>query len=77
MADLEVITAEPPGKGVIEILRETLSQAEKGDISSVAVAVVYRDGNTSSGWSKVPSFSTLIGAIARLQAKLIREVDGE
>jgi len=77
MADFEVITAEPPGKDVIDLLQETLAQAERDEISSVAVAVVYRDGNTSSGWSKVPSFSALIGAIARMQAKLIREVDGE
>lgn len=74
-ADLRVIEAEPVGPDVVEHLEEALEQARKGELSSVAIATVYRDGTTSRAWSSAPSLSLLIGSVARLEAALIREAD--
>ena len=75
MAELVQLDAEPIGSDVIEKLEEVLTAARDGKISSVAFAVVYRDGTTGRGWSKPPSLSLLIGSIARLEAALIRRAD--
>ena len=70
-----VIDAEPLGADVIATLESVLEQARAGQVSSVAVAVVYRDGSTGKTWSGAPSASTLVGAVARLQASLITRFD--
>lgn len=67
-AKLKVIECEPIGESVVERLEEVLEKAYAGEISSVAIAVVYRDGSTGSAWSRMPSVSTMIGAVARMQA---------
>ena len=74
-ADLRVIEAEPQGKAIIERLEWALAQAKDGNLSSVALAVVYRDGTIDHHWSDAPNSSLLIGACARLQAAIIREID--
>ncbi len=75
MPDLHVIDAEPLGADVIATLEAALEKARTGEISSVAVAVVERDGSVNRTWSTPPSLSLLIGAVARLQAALIRAAD--
>lgn len=76
MTELRVLDCEPPPtQEVVDLLETTLAQARAGEISSVAVAVVYRSGNTSDGWSKMLSHSTLIGAVARLQHRLIARAE--
>jgi hypothetical protein len=72
MAELHVLDAEPRGADVIEVLEEALRQARAGQLSSVAVAAVYRDGCTQQAWSSAPSVSLLIGAAARLVYRLNR-----
>jgi len=74
-ADIRVIDCEPLGKDVIDTLEYVLEKARTGKISSVAVAVVYRDGSTSNTWSAAPSASTLVGAVTRLQGRLLRTYD--
>lgn len=69
-ADVRVLHAEPLSDNVISTLEEAIEQARKGELSSVAIAVVYRSGVTSCSWSKAASVSLLIGAVARLQARL-------
>ena len=74
---LSVIEAEPVGADVIDRLEELLEKARAGEISSVAAAVVYRDGSTGSCWSSAPSFGLLIGSTAVLQANLIAMLKGD
>jgi len=71
MADLIAIHAEPEGEDIIEQLESWLALARDGKLSSVAVAVVYRDGSTGDGFSKIHSLGTQIGAVAVLQSRLI------
>lgn len=73
--NLKVIDAEPVGEDVAAKLQEALEKANAGELSSVAVAVVYRDGTCGSSWSSAPSLSCLIGAVTRLQHSLIRDAD--
>jgi hypothetical protein len=71
-SDLKVIDAEPLGEDVIAKLEEVLETAKTGKISSLAIAVVYRDGTVGRCWSTASSLSLLIGSIARLQGSLIK-----
>jgi hypothetical protein len=77
MPDLRVIDAEPPGKAVVKVLKDALARARKGEISSVAIAVVERDGAANWQWSYAPNNSTLIGSIERMKADLIRDADAQ
>lgn len=72
MPDLHVIEAEPEANDIAEKLRAALADAEAGRLSSIAIAVVYRDGATGNSWSKMPSIGTLVGSVALLQARLQR-----
>lgn len=75
MPDLSVIDAEPLGGSIIAILEEALLKAQRGELSSAAVAFVHRDGVVGWNWSEAPNTSTLIGAIERMKADLIRHCD--
>jgi len=77
MTKLKVIDAEPIGVDVVATLESVLERAREGRISSVAIAMVYRDGSTNRTWSKSPSLSALVGAVARLLAALIRMADSD
>ncbi len=70
---LHAIPLEPLGIDVVEKLEEILEAAKRGEISSVAIACVYRDGMTGSTWSAVPTFSMLIGALRCLEYRLMRQ----
>lgn len=72
MTDLIVIPSEPVDSSVIERLKETLAAAEEGRISSVAIALVYRDGSTGDCRSRLPSVGTMIGAVSILHNRLCR-----
>lgn len=69
---LSVIEPEPAGASVIDTLRDIIEDAEAGKVSSVAIAIAYRDGTVGTAWSEVPSMGLLIGATARLQWRLIQ-----
>jgi hypothetical protein len=47
-------------------LEEVLAKAKAGEISSCAIAVVYRDGSSGRSWSKAHSITALQGSIALL-----------
>lgn len=74
--ELRAIDAEPLGADVVAKLEEALEAARAGELSSVAIAVVYRDGSTGTSWSKAPSVGLLVGSTARLQHRLLRIGDG-
>ncbi len=76
MTDILILEAEPaPHPDIVERLTEVADEAANDKISSIAIAVVYRDGTTNRSWSTTPSLSLLIGAVARLSAALIRAAD--
>jgi hypothetical protein len=64
---LHAIDAEPATSDTVRTLEAVLEQARAGELSSVAVAYVFRDGSSGSEWSEAPSFSCLVGAITRMQ----------
>jgi hypothetical protein len=70
-AELRVLDAEPPASDTVAKLEEALERARSGQLSSVAIAVVYRDGTCGQCWSQAPSLSCLIGAVTRMQHALI------
>lgn len=67
--------APKAGDDLRELLDDLIAMHAKGELSSVAVAVVYRTGATSVGYSTAPSYATLIGGVARLQHKLLRVME--
>ncbi len=75
-AELHEIQPEPAGENVIARLEEALEAARAGKLSSVALAIVYRDGCTGSGWSDIQNWSLQIGAIVLLQAQMLRAYEG-
>lgn len=77
MPELHVINAEPAGQVVVRVLKDALVRARNGEISSVAIALVERDGGAQWDWSHAPNISTLIGAVERMKADLIRSTDDE
>lgn len=74
-ARFAVIEPEPAGASVVDTLKDVMDDAKAGTVSSVAVAIVYRDGTVGTAWSEVPSTGLLIGAAARLQWRLIQMQD--
>lgn len=74
MADLRAIEPEPLGEAVIPLLEEALRLARAGELSSVAVALVHRDGCTQSLWSEPPSVGLLLGSVHILAHKIMEEV---
>lgn len=75
MPDLRVIDAEPVGQSIVKVLEHMLERALDDQLSSVAIAVVERDGAVDWKWSQAPNSSTMLGAIERMKADLIRDAD--
>lgn len=69
-AELIALDPEPVAADVIDTLERMLERARAGEISSVAIAAVYRDGATTSTWSAQPSFATLLGAVHHMAFRL-------
>ena len=55
----------------VAVLEQWLAKAKAGELVGVAIAAVRYDGATSTGYSKCANVGTLIGAIARLQHRVI------
>ena len=75
MIPFHVITAEPQGASIVERLEEVLEQARAGALSSIAIAVVERDGSTGGAWSDAPSMPLLLGSVIRLAHRLNLRMD--
>lgn len=65
--------AEEVRTSVIDVLRETLAQAEAGEIDSVAMILGHPDDTWSDRYSGVLNFSSVIGRIEILKLKWIRQ----
>jgi hypothetical protein len=76
MAELVALEPEPLSDLVVPALERALEMARAGEISSLGIAIVLRDGRTDAIWSNPPSFGMLLGAVSRLGHKLNLEVDG-
>jgi hypothetical protein len=75
MADLRIITAEPPAVDVIATLERALDLARSGELSAVAVAYVFRDGAAGAAWSALPSRPAMLGSVSRLAHRINIEAD--
>jgi hypothetical protein len=75
MADVTVLDAEPIGKDVVETLELALNRARNGELSSVAIAAVKRDGSPYWVNSAAPNKSTLIGVIERMKQDIIHDAN--
>jgi hypothetical protein len=69
----------PPGMTVIELLRQVLDRAERGEISGVAIATTSPDLCTASGWSmEEATLAELLGSVDMLHFRLLERMrDGE
>lgn len=75
MADLRAIDAEPPAEDVIATLEHALDKARAGELSSVSVLYVYRDGCTGYSRSALPSYPAMMGSAARFLHKMNLDLD--
>lgn len=75
MADIRLIDAAPVEQAVVSYLETVLARAKNGEYSAVAVAVVYRDGSTGSGYSNQYNLATMVGSPEQLKAKLLKDME--
>ena len=76
MTKLHAINPEPPvSPDVIERLTEVCDWVRDDQVSSIAIAVVHRDGGVSTVWSRPPAIVTLLGAVERLKFRLAQAMD--
>jgi hypothetical protein len=73
-AKLATILCEPLGEGIIAVLDEIRDRAERGEISSVTVAYVTREGCAGHLNSKLHSVATMLGSLALAQGRLVKEL---
>ena len=69
-AGLAVIEPEGVSPDLVSTIEELLAKAKAGELSSVAIAYVYRDGTIGRGWSTPPCFGALLGAVNRLAHRM-------
>lgn len=77
MADLEVIEPEGVSPDLVETIERVLEKAKAGELSSVGIAVVFRDGSTDTTWSKPPTFATLLGAVNIMAWRMLNKKFGD
>lgn len=75
VTDLRAIDCEPPSDLIQDTIDQLIELHREGRLSAVAVAMVYRDGSTGSGHSRLHSIATMIGSLARLQHRLLAAGD--
>jgi hypothetical protein len=75
MAELLVLEPERPGEGLESMLEEMLERVRAGEVSSIAIAYVQRDGRAGRMWSEAPSLAALLGSIQRLAHRIQVEWD--
>jgi hypothetical protein len=59
-------------KGVIDILRELVVRAEKGEIRAVAISAILADGLPASFISPTAELTKMVGAAALTQLQLMQ-----
>jgi hypothetical protein len=61
---------DEPDRLVVALLREWLSDAERGELVGVVIGGVKRGGGTRTEWSGVASADQMLGAAAGLQHRV-------
>jgi len=69
------LDAEPPSKGIGPVIEWLAEKHAKGELSSILVTVVYRDGCSGFQHSELLSFSAMVGAIERAKYAILKEAD--
>jgi hypothetical protein len=77
MVELVSLEPEPHGEGLEALLEKTLEEVRAGEVSSLAIAIVYRSGILGAKWSHWPSFGMILGAVERLKWKLQQAQDDQ
>lgn len=62
-----------PNPRVIELLEQQLEAARRGEVSGVAIATLSPDGCAGALWAHQSDYFSLIGAVARLQYRLLQD----
>lgn len=57
------------------VLTAVMDEVKSGEVVAVAVAVVYTDGSVSTVQSDTDDGPALLGAIAMLQHRMLRQLD--
>ena len=60
-------------KGVIDILRELLARAERGEIRAVGIAAIMADHRPASFISPTAELTAMVGAMALTQMQLMTQ----
>ncbi|PTR05676.1 MULTISPECIES: hypothetical protein [unclassified Novosphingobium] len=71
-AELHVIPCEPRGDDIRRALLDILVLARRGELSSVAIAYVDRDGCTGCAYSEAPSRATQVGSVEAMKHRLLQ-----
>jgi hypothetical protein len=74
---LRAIDAIEHTDDVVQKLEEALQLAFDGKLSSVAISLVYRDGAMGGICSRIPSYPSQMGSVARLMHRLNVSLDGQ
>lgn len=77
MTDLAVIKPEPTDPSVRERLVDLLDRVDRDEVSAVAFAVIYRDGNTGTAWSVLPHRMLMMGVVAHLAWRLSQKFEDD
>lgn len=72
--DAPIVEAEVHAD-VVQLLRDMLERAERGDVVAVAVAGVTATGGVASAYRSGDRFFALLGSVTLLQARMISEGD--
>lgn len=72
-AEIKVIHCEPLGDDVRKVLLDILVLARRGELSSVAVAYVDRDGCAGGSYSPAASRATQVGSVDALKYRILQD----
>lgn len=73
--NLIAIDPEPLGAGIPETMAWAQKKIDAGQVSSIAIVIVDRQGKSWRNWSFLPSRTAMLGAVSRLAHRLNLEID--
>jgi hypothetical protein len=68
---IKLVRADQAPNDVIDTLKHMLERADQGEISSVAIAFVSKDGGVGGVAAAMPSIAAQFGSLNLLQSRLI------
>lgn len=70
MAELVNLPLVDQSVDLVERLEQLLALAKTGELSAMAYAVVYRNGNTGDGWTRLSNKQMMVGAVGIMHHRL-------